>query len=146
MKAQSHHVLSGPLSFFKVLKNASPQPRRRSAWALKNWNGPQATLTTAPSLAFRIRHGSARGPMSRKFYFTMKKQGLGPRETYINNLIIITPQAEAGMGGGTSCAQRELRPRLVAQKKKWRHLRSVKSGAAAAASPKHVSKRKRAQP
>ena len=111
---------------------------KKLEWAAGNPNDRSIT-------GFRVRHGSAKGPMSRKFYFTMKKQGLGPRETYINNLIIITPQAEAEWEAARA-APRGAEARLVAQKKKWRHLRSVKSGAAAAASPKHVSKRKRAQP
>jgi hypothetical protein len=44
---------------------------------------------------FRIRNGSAKGPMSRTLYFGMKARGDGPRETYITpNRIIITAADE----------------------------------------------------
>jgi len=91
---------------------------------------------------FRIRHGGKRGAMSRKFYKTMKDDGIGPRETVIGNLTIITvsdelawEQARANPTGTEA--------EIVAKRREWRHKRAVKAGKAAAASPKHISKRRR---
>ena len=106
---------------------------------VKNWTpgNPNDRSVTG----FRIRHGSARGPMSRTFYYGMKKKGLGPRETTINNFTIILPADER------EWEEARAKPvgteaKLVAKTKAWRHRRSLKSGAAAAASPKHVSKQR----
>jgi hypothetical protein len=43
---------------------------------------------------FRVRNGSARGPMSKKFFYSMEKAGLGPRVKRVLGKRIITPAAE----------------------------------------------------
>jgi hypothetical protein len=43
---------------------------------------------------FRIRNGSARGPMSKKFFYSMKQAGLAPRIKCVLGKQIITPAAE----------------------------------------------------
>src|SRR6266478_1854432 len=43
---------------------------------------------------FRIRNGSARGPMSKKFFYSMKQAGLAPRIKRVLGKQIITPAAE----------------------------------------------------
>jgi hypothetical protein len=43
---------------------------------------------------FRIRNGSARGPMSKKFFYAMKQAGLAPRIKRVLSKQIITPAAE----------------------------------------------------
>src|SRR5262245_55156939 len=44
---------------------------------------------------FRIRHGSNVAPMSRSFYYGMKKRGEGPREKHVGGKVLITIEAEA---------------------------------------------------
>jgi hypothetical protein len=88
---------------------------------------------------FRIRHGSANGPMSRKFYYTLKKKNLAPREIIVLNKTIITPQDELAWDQARA-EPKGAEARMVAKTKAWRRRRSKKSGAAAAASPKHISK------
>jgi len=91
---------------------------------------------------FRIRHGSARGPMSRRFYYEMKKSGLAPVETTVNKKVIITAAAEADWEAArTNPTGTEAR--LQAKAKAQRVARAKKAGQVAAASPNHVSKRRR---
>jgi hypothetical protein len=94
---------------------------------------------------FRIRHGSDRGPMSRTFYYRMKKAGFGPRETNILNKVTITSEDEQAW----ERARAEpvgTEAKLVAKQKAWRQWRSKRSGAAAAASARHVSKQGKRKP
>jgi hypothetical protein len=91
---------------------------------------------------FCIRHGGLRGPMSRKFYNDLKKKDLGPRETFVDTKIIITVEAEAEWERARAEPGAK-EQRQNAKIKAWRHRRSLKAGAAAAASPKHVSKQGR---
>jgi len=59
------------------------------AWVPGNPNDRSVT-------GFRIRCGSAKGPLSRGVYYRMKAEGLGPRETYLSpHRIIITAKDEA---------------------------------------------------
>jgi hypothetical protein len=91
---------------------------------------------------FCIRHGGPRGPMSRKFYFDMKKKGLGPRETDLgSNRIEISVAAEKEWEHKRSHPT-GTEAELVAKAKAMRRNRAMKAGAAGAASAKHVSRRK----
>ena len=93
---------------------------------------------------FRIRHGSSRGPMSRKFYNDLKKRGLAPRETHVNGRISITPEAEAEWDRARSNPT-TTEARLNSKLRKFRHERAVRAGRAAAASPRHISKQGKRQ-
>jgi hypothetical protein len=95
---------------------------------------------------FRTRNGSSKGPMGRTFYYGMKARGEGPRETYITpNRIIITAADEAAWlearanPSGTEA-------RLIAKAEAMRKARGRKAGRAAAASERHVSKRRGLDP
>jgi hypothetical protein len=91
---------------------------------------------------FRIRHGSARGPMSRGFYYKMKRRGDGPRETYLSpDRIIITPADEARWLEARSNPQ-GTEARLIARAEAARKIRACKAGRAAIASPRHATKGK----
>ena len=52
---------------------------------------------------FRIRHGSARGPMSKSAYYVMKSQGRGPVEIQVRGVIVITAK---GMMSATANGKR----------------------------------------
>ena len=91
---------------------------------------------------FCIRHGSARGPMSKNFYNKLKKLDLGPQETDVNGVVMILSQHEQEWDQARANPKGSEAKR-VAQKKAWRHQRALKAGAMSAASPKHVSKQKR---
>jgi hypothetical protein len=91
---------------------------------------------------FRIRHGSARGPMSRNLYNKLKRSGRGPKESYADGVIYITPADECAWDEARS-NPRGTEAKLVARMKQMRHQRALKAGRAAAASLKHISKRRR---
>ena len=92
---------------------------------------------------FRIRNGSSKGPMSRAFYYAMKARGLGPREISLGlNRIIITAADEAAWLEARANPG-DTEARLIAEIEAARKARGRKAGRAAAASPRHVSKRAR---
>jgi hypothetical protein len=92
---------------------------------------------------FRIRHGSARGPMSRALYYRLKKEGRGPREIRVTpTLIIITPEDEVAWHQQLAHPG-DTEARLIAKVDARRLARAKKGAAASAASPRHVSKRKK---
>jgi len=91
---------------------------------------------------FRIRHGSARGPMSRNFYNKLKRSGRGPRETHVDGVILITPAAELDWDEQRSNPT-GTEAKLVARMKQMRHQRALRASRASAASPRHVSKQHR---
>jgi hypothetical protein len=90
---------------------------------------------------FCIRHGRARGPMSRKKYNKMRAAGHGPRETIdVDGMIMILPKDEAAWEE----ARRNpdiTEQRLIEKVKEFRRQRARKAGRASAASARHVSKR-----
>ena len=88
---------------------------------------------------FRIRHGSAKGPMSRKAYYALKKSGKGPRESYRGGVLFISIKAEADWDN--ACSD----PKRSAKTRKRHHLRALKAGAASADSPNHISKTRRSK-
>ena len=92
---------------------------------------------------FRIRHGSARGPMSRTLYYRLKKAGRGPREIRVTpTMIIITPEDELAWHDSLA-HPRDTEQRLIAKVDARRLARAKKAAAASAASPRHVSKKKK---
>src|SRR5262245_31596316 len=64
--------------------------------ACRRWP-PILSASSPMYIGFLIRHGGARGPMSRKFYNEIKEAEIGPRETVIPGAgkIIISRRAEA---------------------------------------------------
>jgi hypothetical protein len=93
---------------------------------------------------FRIRNGSGTGPMSRSFYYTLRKRGIGPRETFLApTKVIITPADELAWQQARSHPH-GTEAKLKARAEKMRRDRGRKAGAAAVASPRHVSKKVRA--
>jgi hypothetical protein len=91
---------------------------------------------------FRIRHGGSRGPMSTSFYNRLKKEGRGPRESYADGKVFISVEAEQEWDRARANPT-GTEARLIAKMKERRHQRALKAGRAAAASPRHVSKRGR---
>ena len=86
---------------------------------------------------FRIRHGGRAGPMSRSFYYGMKRRGEGPRERHVNGKVIITPEAEAEWDAGAKSKTERAKIKKI---NAMRHKRALKAGAASKESPLHVSK------
>jgi len=90
---------------------------------------------------FRIRNGTSKGPMSRAFYYKLKRRGDGPRETYLSpGRVIITAKDEAAWleARANPCGTEA---RLLAKAAEMRRARAQKAGRAAVASPLHRSKR-----
>ena len=90
---------------------------------------------------FRIRHGSARGPMSIHFYNSLKRANRGPRETVVNGVIMILPPDEAAWDEMMSNPTGDEAARVAARRAKWRE-RAEKAAVAAVESAVHVSKLK----
>jgi hypothetical protein len=88
---------------------------------------------------FRIRHGGARGPMSRNLYNRLKLSGRGPRESHAGGMTFISVEDEAAWDAARANPTGS-EAKAVARMKQMRHQRAVMAGTAAAASPKHVSK------
>jgi hypothetical protein len=88
---------------------------------------------------FRIRHGTRLGPMSRSFYYGMKRRHQGPAEKHVNGKVIITVEAEAEWDAHTA-PPGSTEERLIAKMNAKRHRRAVKAGRRAAKSPRHISK------
>jgi hypothetical protein len=86
---------------------------------------------------FCIRHGTSKGPMSKKAYYNLKRSGRGPRESYRGDVIFISPKAEADFDA--ACTD----PKQIAKTKQRHMARAMRASAAAVASPKHVSKTRR---
>jgi hypothetical protein len=94
---------------------------------------------------FRIRNGGARGPMSRTFYYKMKAEGIGPRETFLSaTKVIITPADELAWQERRA-NPRGTEARLIAKAEEMRRSRGRKAGRAAAQSPRHISKGAKAE-
>jgi hypothetical protein len=83
--------------------------------------------------------------MSRGFYYAMKARGMGPRETCLGlNRIIITAADEAAWLEARA-NPRGTEARLIAEIEAMRKARGRRAGSAAAASPRHISKRRKPQ-
>jgi hypothetical protein len=107
----------------------------KGSWVPGNPNDRSVT-------GFRIRNGGARGPMSRTFYYAMKKRGEGPRETFISfNKTIITERDELAWQERRATPS-DTEARLIARAEKARRSRGRKAALASAASPRHVSKQR----
>jgi hypothetical protein len=91
---------------------------------------------------FRIRNGNARGPMSRGFYYKMKKRGDGPRETYLSPDRIIITAADEAAWLEARANPRGTEARLIAKAMESRKARTRKAGKASVASPYHYTKRR----
>jgi len=91
---------------------------------------------------FRIRCGGAKGPMSRAFYYRLKARGEGPRETYLSPGKIIITSADERAWLEARANPSDTEARLIAKTEAMRKTRGRKAGRAAAASPRHVSKRR----
>lgn len=91
---------------------------------------------------FRTRNGTSKGPMSRVFYYALKARGAGPRETHLtpSRIIITAADEQAWLEARANPSGTEAR--LIAKAATMRKERGRKAGKAAAASPRHVSKRK----
>jgi hypothetical protein len=88
---------------------------------------------------FRHRNGSASGPMSLKLYNSLKRRGLGPRESIVGSKVVVFPEDEAAWRHARSNPTGEEAARVAELRAKW-HRRALAAGRAAAASPLHVSK------
>src|SRR5262245_35263993 len=91
---------------------------------------------------FRVRHGGARGPMSITLYNKLKREGRGPVETVIGNVVVILPDDERAFDDARRKPD-DTEAKLIAKTRERWHHRAKKAGAAAKASPYHVSKIKR---
>ena len=80
-------------------------------------------------LGFRVRHGGAKGPMSKSKYLSLKKAGRAPRETELNGMIIISRRAEEEWDRANERPTGAL-ARLVKREAEARH-RKARLGAAA---------------
>ena len=90
---------------------------------------------------FRIRHGSARGPMSIHFYNTLKRAKRGPKETVVNGVIMILPPDEAAWDEAMRNPTGDEAARIAARRELW-HRRAKTASKAAVESAEHVSKLK----
>jgi hypothetical protein len=88
---------------------------------------------------FRHRNGSASGPMSLKLYNSLKRRGLGPRESIVGSKVVVFPEDEAAWRRARSNPTGDEAARVAELRAKW-HRRALAAGRAAAASPKHVSR------
>jgi hypothetical protein len=88
---------------------------------------------------FRNRNGSASGPMSLKLYNSLKRRGLGPKESIVGEKVVIFPQHEAEWQEARANPTGDEAARIAELRAKW-HRRALKAGKAAAESPIHVSK------
>lgn len=79
-------------------------------------------------LGFRIRHGSARGPMSKQKYQGLKNKGRGPQEISDGHTIIISVEAEAEWDRKQATPKGAL-ARLVEAEAKARRQRARYAGA-----------------
>jgi hypothetical protein len=92
---------------------------------------------------FRVRHGSARGPMSPSTYHRLKNAGLGPEETPVSaHRSIITVENELAWERARSNPT-GTEAEFIAKMKKVRIRRAKKAAQAALAGPNHVSKLKK---
>ena len=80
--------------------------------------------------------------MSRNHYYKLRDAGRAPRETEVDGVIMILPEDEAAwqrmMTNPSGTEQQS-----IEEAKAKRHRRSLKAGAASAASAKHISKQGR---
>ena len=90
---------------------------------------------------FRIRHGSARGPMSIHFYNNLKRAKRGPRETVVNGVIMILPADEAAWDEAMRNPTGDEAARIAARRELW-HRRAKTAAKAAVESAEHVSQLK----
>jgi hypothetical protein len=91
---------------------------------------------------FRIRHGGNRGPMSLTLYNKLRKAGLGPRETIVGNVIIITIDDERAWDAARANPTDDAELKSIAKTRERWHKRALAAGKAAAKSPIHVSKQR----
>jgi hypothetical protein len=90
---------------------------------------------------FRIRHGSARGPMSIAFYNRLKRKKRGPVETVVDGVIMILPADERAWDEMMRDPVGEEAERIAARRELW-HQRAKTAAKAAVKSAEHVSKLK----
>jgi hypothetical protein len=88
---------------------------------------------------FCIRHGTARGPMSKSRYHKLKKLQRGPKETIVGSVISILPADEAAWEDRWR-APTGAAAKLAAKEAELRKARAR----AAVASPRHISKQRKA--
>ena len=94
-------------------------------------------------LGFRTRHGSSRGPMSVTAYRKLKKLGIAPRETIVGGIVLVLPEDEKAWDDARRNPTNDAELKQIAATRERWHKRALAAGKAAAASPIHVSKRKR---
>jgi len=87
---------------------------------------------------FCIRHGTARGPMSKSRYHKLKRTQRGPKETIVGGTILILPADEAAWDARWQ-APTGAAAKLAAKEAALRKARAR----AAVASPKHISKQRK---
>src|SRR5262245_35956895 len=91
-------------------------------------------------LGFRVRHGSAKGPMSIGFYAKLKRKNLAPVETVVGTTISISPESERAWDEARANPTDPAELKSIAKTRERWHKRALAAGRAAAASPIHVSK------
>lgn len=122
----------------RYVEKESRMLRSLRPWVPGNVNDRSVT-------GFRIRHGTARGPMSRTFYYAMKARGEGPRETFLSVGKVIITEADEAAWEEQRANPRGTESRLIAKAEEMRRSRGRKAGRAAVASPRHVSKKRKAK-
>lgn len=92
---------------------------------------------------FRIRHGSGKGPMSRRFYYSLRAKGLGPRETVLAPKKIIITKSDELAWEKARASPKGTEARLHAMAAARRLEIATMGGKASAEGPNHVSKQGR---
>jgi hypothetical protein len=92
---------------------------------------------------FRIRHGSARGPMSKTKYAKLKKEGRGPRETWLGPNDVIITVADEQEWDRARAEPVGTEARLVAKAKAIAAAKIKVATRASMASARHVSKQRK---
>jgi hypothetical protein len=105
-----------------------------SKWQPDSWlpGDPRDRSVTG----FRIRNGGSHGPMSKTKYYKLKKEGRGPRETFLGTQSIITPQNELAWQEARA-NPKGTEARLLAAEAKRRSARARSAAVAAMKSPLH---------
>ena len=92
---------------------------------------------------FRVRHGGARGPMSKTKYAKLKKEGRAPRETWLGPNDVIITKADEEEWDRARAAPVGTEARLVAKAKEIAAAKIKVATRASMASARHVSKQQR---
>jgi hypothetical protein len=120
--------------FRKALRRVA---EKRKAMRMTMWvKGGDGDLSVT---GFRYRNGSASGPMSLKLYNSLKRRGLGPKESIVGSKVVVFPEHERAWREARANPTGEEAARVAELRAKW-HRRALAAGRAAAASPIHVSK------